>query len=177
MQTRANDAASLTFDAYQEELEAITVGGFESMEVTLTLKNFLGGVKTSDPFHLELSSETIPNIKIVGGNNQVASRYNSLSIEAKGSATACDGRSVADRSVTYEWKVERLQDDEWVVDYFKNFAANPRYYKVDEYQLEADATYRTARKLFLDERREAAHRFHLQVPHIGHGHGRRHGDE
>ena len=146
MKIRNNEDAALIFTAHQQELEAITTGGFVSLEVTLTLTNFLGGVATSDPFALALSSATIPSVKIVGGGSQVASRSSTLSVEAKGSATACDGRSLADRAVTYEWRVDKLDDTAWVPDSFDNFAANPRLFKLEDYQLEADATYRTARK-------------------------------
>ena len=56
----AKEEAAAAAAKKQAELEAITTGGFASLEVTLTLTNFLGGVGTAARLRLGDAFEVVP---------------------------------------------------------------------------------------------------------------------
>ncbi|KAH8076320.1 hypothetical protein JL721_316 [Aureococcus anophagefferens] len=146
METRSNAEAwagiSTTFHADQEELEALTTGGFDGLGLTLFLQNFLYGSSTSDVYSVALSSETLPSIVVVGGYTSTVAASNELAVEAQGYATSCDGRSLVDRKVSYSWALYAVDDAGGLTpETGANFANNPRYYKREAYWAPGGASY------------------------------------
>jgi len=74
------------FVALQTELATMSEGGFEALEVTLFVANFLGGTSTMATSVL-LSSLQLPSVVIVGGDDQSLRRNAALIVEAEGAAT------------------------------------------------------------------------------------------
>lgn len=129
------------FAVTQPELELFALGGFSHLWVALELENFLGGFARSEWIAVELSTAAIPSLEIVGGASQAATASGKLSIEADGLASGCDGRSIAQRALTYQWAAYVIEDGEYVEEPHLNVATNPRFFKLDPYTLSSGAIY------------------------------------
>ena len=89
---------SASFVASSEDLVAMAAGGIQSLELSLILANFLEGTSApSAPFRVEIRTDTPPNLEIVGGIVQSATRPDALSVRAEAIATSCDGRPLSER--------------------------------------------------------------------------------
>ncbi|KAH8066911.1 hypothetical protein JL721_7902 [Aureococcus anophagefferens] len=97
-------AGSPMLAASSDDLIAMAAGGAAGLEVSLVLSNFLGGASApSDLFPVAIRTDTPPNLEIVGGVVQSATRPKALSVRANALATGCDGRPMGDRAVTIAW--------------------------------------------------------------------------
>jgi len=149
MQHRAATDLSSEFTAETTELQALAIGGFDTLVLSLELENFLGSTKT-ESVEVALSTKSIPSVLIVGGANRAARVGEALTVEASGLASGCDGRSMAQRTVDYAWYLYRLDgvddpEEAWTRlaegDEFANVAADERYFQLDPFSLDSGTTY------------------------------------
>ena len=149
MQHRAATDLSSEFTAETTELQALAIGGFDTLVLSLELENFLGSTKT-ESVEVALSTKSIPSVLIVGGANRAARVGEALTVEASGLASGCDGRSMAQRTVDYAWYLYRLDgvddpEEDWTQlaegDEFVNVAADERYFQLDPFSLDSGTTY------------------------------------
>ena len=122
------------------ELSAAFDGGAAALSLTVRLTNFLGASALSVEFGVALTMRTLPVIEIVGGGLRTLVRRSSLSVEASGLATACDGSPVAERHVSYAWRLYAASGEH--LDALTSVANNPRFYILGAFQLEARSSYR-----------------------------------
>ncbi|KAJ8608395.1 hypothetical protein CTAYLR_008162 [Chrysophaeum taylorii] len=134
-----------TFEATSDELRAmLNVNITTTLEVLLTLENFLGFSSTSDPFGVTILDDEIPAVAIAGGVYQEYHRSDEISIKADGAASSCDddgGTGDSNGGVNYEWQLYNLtyyeeKDERITPTGIVSNSNDPRFFKTASYALE-----------------------------------------
>ena len=130
----AIDRASqfLTFES--SELEIFVDAGWTSFIVELTVTNFFGSTDLAEPLEIQLSAAAIPTVEIIGGESREVQTKDTLSVQALAAATACDGRSLEERSVDYEWSIIETTTRRRL-DELSSVSKDPRLFKLPPYTL------------------------------------------
>lgn len=127
-----NTTTTLTLDLSGETLLSIAEKS-SRIEATLALTNFLGRTGIGSVY-IELSSDEIPTVYILGSRTQQTTRSATIEIQSRGEATQCSNRSRVVRGVDYNFALT-------TIDGFNVFdgstSRDPRVFKLpaDELQI------------------------------------------
>jgi len=139
---KARIGESSTFSLLGSESTALASAGVVGLKVTLTLRNFLLGEALSDEFSVELTTEAVPSLQFVGGLQQFVARPAILAIRVNAIATSCDDRPLSERSVSYTWQLDEINDEGALIPTgLTSTSTDPRQFKLEPYSLTAGSTY------------------------------------
>ena len=97
----AADRADRVFELTGADIAAVSAAGGTAVSVVVEATNWLGASATSSPFSVAVAAGLSPTLTIIGGLDVSTTRAEPLRVMAEALATACDGRSIGARAVTY----------------------------------------------------------------------------
>ncbi|KAH8061337.1 calcium ion binding protein [Aureococcus anophagefferens] len=98
-----------------------------AVDLRLNVTNFFGESDVADHV-VRITDKAVPSCELVGGDHRTFLRSRRVDVEARASATACDGRPVAARRVAYVWS---LADSAGNLIDVASTASNPRFFRLD----------------------------------------------
>jgi len=131
---------STEFRATSDQLTSLLDSGGTSLVVTLNLTNFFGETSSSHKI-VELTSNNVPTLQLVGGTSQSLTRAETLLVIAEAYATNCDERTAADRSVDLTWTLYEVTADTSELTDINSTSKNALHFLLDPYTLGASTEY------------------------------------